>query len=72
MRRVRVGRVYRLEPVFIDRGFQDDAGKLVKVINLPGCPPANTMGHCYVQRVENGKFLGLVCCNSLQPTSKGE
>jgi hypothetical protein len=40
-------------------------GDLVKVINLPGCPKANTMGHCYVGHPITGEFIGMVSCNSL-------
>lgn len=40
-------------------------GDLVKVINLPGCPKANTMGHCYVGHPETGEFIGMVSTNSL-------
>jgi hypothetical protein len=40
-------------------------GDLVKVINMPGCPKANTMGHCYVGHPETGEFIGLVSTNSL-------
>ena len=39
------------------------SGDLVTVRNLHGCPKANTMGHCYVYK--DGKFMGMVCCNSL-------
>jgi hypothetical protein len=39
-------------------------GDQVRVINLPGAPKANTMGHCYIETIE-GRFLGLVCTNSL-------
>ena len=40
-------------------------GDLVKVINVRGCPPANTMGHCYVGHPETGEFIGMVSTNSL-------
>ena len=39
-------------------------GQMVRVVNLYGCPKANTMGHCHVQDM-NGRFAGLVHCNSL-------
>ena len=35
-------------------------GDLVKVINVRGCPPANTMGHCYVGHPETGEFIAYV------------
>ena len=38
-------------------------GSIVTVMNLPGCPPANTMQHAHVYY--NGKFAGLVHVNSL-------
>lgn len=38
-------------------------GSIVKVVNLPGCPSANTMGHAHVE--VDGKFMGLVSTNSL-------
>jgi len=38
-------------------------GDVVRVVNLPGCPRANTMGHCHVTK--NGVFAGLVHTNSL-------
>lgn len=40
-------------------------GDEVRVINLPGCPRANTMGHCYVADKTTGHFIGIVHCNSL-------
>lgn len=39
------------------------AGDIVVVVNLPGCPKANTMKHCHVYK--NGSFAGLVSTNSL-------
>jgi hypothetical protein len=45
------------------RGLQ--RGDVVRVVNLHGCPPANTMGHCHVETLA-GEFAGLVFCNSLQ------
>lgn len=67
MNKVRVGNTYRYNPVILDRvdpKVRIKEGTIVKVINLPGAPKANTMGHCYVED-ENGQFLGMVCCNSL-------
>lgn len=66
--KVRVGQVLVYHPNLLDRvdgrtGLQ--SGDLVKVINLNGAPKANTMGHCYVGRVEDGHFVGLVHTNSL-------
>jgi hypothetical protein len=39
------------------------AGSIVVVVNLPGCPRANTMQHAHV--TYDGKFAGLVHTNSL-------
>lgn len=65
--RVTVGKRYRFEPVPFDRinpPFGAVAGDIVTVINLPGCPKANTMGMCYVAK--DGQFAGMVCTNSLE------
>jgi len=66
MARVTVNSEYNYNPVGLDvfdsrTGLKK--GDKVKVVNLHGCPPANTMGHCHVTL--NGKFAGLVLCNSL-------
>jgi len=73
-RRVRVNAKYRFDPVFLDRidppyGVDNGilkVGDTVKVVNLPGCPKANTMGHAHIE-TENGEFAGLVSTNSLVP-----
>lgn len=56
--RVRANSIYRFTAdYFMDRAasFTDGTplrvGDLVKVVNLYGCPPANTMGQCYVELV---------------------
>lgn len=67
IRKVRAGKVYRYEPVLIDvvnPPYNVQRGDLVRVVNMPGCPKANTMGHCHVDHLD-GQFGGLVCCNSL-------
>jgi len=67
--KVRVNSLYVYDPVPIDQirpaipGMLHK-GDIVKVVNKFGCPKANTMNHCYVEL--NGKFAGLVCCNSLE------
>lgn len=66
--KVRVNGTYVYDPVMldvVDGRTSLRKGDMVKVVNLPGCPPANTMGHCHVADPETGKFIGLVCCNSL-------
>ena len=68
-RRVVAGRTYRYNPVGLDRWDARtnlQPGELVRVANLPGCPPANTMRHCHVYRLD-GTFAGLVLCSSLEP-----
>jgi hypothetical protein len=65
--RVRVNARYIYSPNLLDKidgrtALED--GQMVRVINLHGCPPARTMGHCYVQDM-HGRFMGLVHCNSL-------
>jgi len=65
--KVHVNHLYRFDPVLLDR-FDGrtslQPGDVVKVVNLPGCPKAGTMGHCHVATPQ-GEFIGLVCCNSL-------
>jgi hypothetical protein len=64
--KVRVGSRYRYEPVLFDTlnpPFGVSKGDVVTVINLPGCPRANTMGMCYVAK--GGKFSGMVMTSSL-------
>lgn len=66
MAKVRVNSEYYYNPVGMDIWDSRTTlkkGDKVKVENLRGCPPANTMGHCYVTL--NGQFAGLVLCNSL-------
>jgi hypothetical protein len=62
------GSTYRFEPVMIDRlhpPYNVRQGDVVRVVNLHGCPKANTMGHAHVMHVD-GTFGGLVCTNSLR------
>ena len=66
--RVRVNSLYIYHANLLDRtdgrtSLKD--GDLVRVVNLYGCPKANTMGHCYVAEPSTGKFIGMVHCNSL-------
>lgn len=75
MKRVRVGTIYRFDPVSWDRfrpantGLEPD--EPVKVVALSGCPRPGTMGHCHVERISpiTGEwiFAGLVLLASLQP-----
>ena len=68
-KKVRVNKTYRYNPVPFDISNPAipkllQKGDIVKVVNLPGCPRANTMGMCYVQK--DDKFAGMVCTNSLE------
>jgi hypothetical protein len=70
--KVIVGRSYLFYPNLLDR-YDGRAnlvpGDIVKVINLPGAPKANVMGHCYVASRVDGAFLGMVHTNSLHKLS---
>lgn len=72
-RRVRTGSVYVFDPVPIDASARHllhvERGIFVRVVNLPGCPHPNTMGHCFVEGAVTNEFIGLVCCNSLRDVS---
>jgi len=73
MMRVKVDSVYVYYPNLLDIVYGRinlKPGDLVRAVNLPGCPKVNTMGHCHVADPLTGKFIGLVCCNSLH--TKGE
>ena len=67
--KVKVNSLYVYHPCMLDvvdgrTGLE--SGAVVRVINLPGCPRANTMGHCYVGDPNNGdKFIGMVATSSL-------
>jgi hypothetical protein len=71
--KVRVNSIYRFQPNGWDTlrptasGYLA-AGDLVKVVNLHGCPPANTMGQCYVHLVgdSNAKSFQMVSTGSLE------
>ena len=71
MGKVIAGRKYVFHPVGLDvfdaRTSPKD-GDVVEVVNKFGCPPANTMGHCFVNK--DGLFAGLVLTNSLEPYRK--
>ena len=45
-------------------------GEQVRVINLPGCPRANVMGHAHVAHPETGRFIGLVLTASLDTVAE--
>jgi hypothetical protein len=69
---VRVNSTYFYVPVPLDRihpPYNAKHGDVLRVVNLPGCPKANTMGHCHVQH-QDGTFAGLVCAGSLLTTAE--
>lgn len=68
--KVKVGHSYSYYPCMQDTCFPCQgndliAGMVVKVINKHGCPPANTMGNCYVTKDEGQTFC-MVSTNSLK------
>lgn len=62
--------VYTFEPVGMDvfdrSANQPERGTRVVKTQPHGCPRNGTMGHCYVEDAETGKFYGLVLMNSLK------
>jgi hypothetical protein len=70
--KVHVNSTYRFQPIGCDKfspcGDLLKPDDLVQVINLPGCPPANTMGQCYVRLVgDSSKAFQMVSTDSLEP-----
>lgn len=66
--KVRANAIYVFRPCVLDLidGRTDlTAGNRVRVKNLRGCPPCNTLGHAHVVHPETGAFIGLVCTASL-------
>lgn len=66
--KVRANSQYIYYPNFLDRSRPAHylnlvPGDVVRVVNMHGCPPANTMGQCHVEL--NGQFAGMVSTNSL-------
>lgn len=61
--------IYIYEPVLFDRYQQNTKdivpGTRLRVIQPRGCPKNGTMGMAYTETLE-GRFVGLVCINSLQ------
>lgn len=67
--KVRVNKWYTFRPVGWDvidakNTARIEPGQRVQVRNLPGCPPANTMGHAHVFDTA-GQFVGMVSTASL-------
>lgn len=67
--RVRVNSVYTFIPGLVDlalpQHYRARKGQRVRVIQLPGAPKANTMGHCHIEDADTGEFLGIVSTDSL-------
>jgi len=71
--KVRAGTTYQYDPVGMDVADppvgRPSKGDLLTVVNLNGCPKANTMEHCHVND-KDGRFAGLVSTNSLKKVRK--
>lgn len=75
-KKVRVNAKYIYNPCIWDSKIQPPVGAVqgdlntgdeVRVVNLPGCPKANTMGQCYIATPDKSqKFLGMVHTSSLE------
>jgi hypothetical protein len=67
--KARRAKKYRYEPVLFDATRVDYVipGQVVIKVQPHGCPRNGTMGMCYVGEADTGKFLGMVCLNSLVP-----
>lgn len=67
--KVRTNSTYTYRPVMLDISDppygRPEPGDKLKVVKLPGCPSAGTMGMCHVNFADSGNFAGLVCVNSL-------
>ena len=73
--KVRVNSLYRYNPNGWDmhracQGNTLKTGDVVRVINLPSAPKANTMGQCYVSDPETNRFICMVSTGSLEPVRK--
>jgi hypothetical protein len=67
--KVRVGTEYIFYANLLDYEHRHLNGRVLRVVNCHGCPPANTMGHAYVEyasdRYPSGVERALVSTNSL-------
>jgi len=73
MKRVKAGSVYVYNPAGMDLWDPRTdlkEGELVRVVNLPGCPRANVVGHCHVADPETGRLIGLVLTASLDTVAE--
>lgn len=69
--RVNVNSIYRYNPNGWDtlrpcQGNKLVHGQIVRVINLPMAPKANTMGQCYVAEPITREFICMVSTGSLE------
>lgn len=66
--------VYTFHPLgfdlFAPHAGTPAAGTRVVKVQPFGCPRNGTMGHCYVEDADSGKFYGLVQLASLRPAGK--
>lgn len=65
--KVRKNGIYQYNPCMwdiLDPKTPLQGGESVRVIHPWGCPKPNTMNHAHIESLD-GKFLGLVHCNSL-------
>lgn len=66
--RVRKGSIYIFRPcgwdIAMPQHYDAIVGQRVRIIQLPGAPAPNTMGHCHIESV-HGVFLGMVSTSSL-------
>jgi hypothetical protein len=83
MDRVRANATYFYDPCFLDKhgdaSSKFNRGDKVRVVNLYGCPPANTMGHCYIVAADakknacgNYETFAMVAVGSLEKTKPAE
>jgi hypothetical protein len=67
--RVRVNALYTYRrngyDILLPMANRPAEGQVVRVVNLPNAPKANTMGHCYVADKDTGAFIGMVDTASL-------
>jgi hypothetical protein len=67
-------KTYTLQPIgLMDRGdprVMRHAGTEVRKVQPYGCPRNGTMRMTYVERVDTGEFIGLVCLSSLTKRSR--
>lgn len=69
-KRVRAGTVYTFRPCIMDvvlsQHHSATEGQRVRVVNLRGAPPCNTMGMAHIEDAHTGALLGIVSVHSLE------